>query len=157
MSERIQRMEAAMVASGLGAKDIPLDPLPETVDIQTDLSDRLSTLMGNASSGSIFIGIYGSGLWYSLLALTHIGSSSGFSIFSPQGIRWVTEKTGDVDFARVVQFSHQAIQKSISSTSVTSMWNPLQEKDRMPLPEIETGKLYIKCKCRQRMWCGIQY
>ncbi|KYK61473.1 binuclear Zn cluster-containing protein [Drechmeria coniospora] len=32
----------------------------------------------------------------------YIGSSSGFSIFSPRGIQWVNEKTGDDSFARMI-------------------------------------------------------
>lgn len=31
-----------------------------------------------------------------------IGSSSGFSIFSPRGIQWVNEKTGDASFLSMV-------------------------------------------------------
>lgn len=30
------------------------------------------------------------------------GSSSGFSIFSPRGIQWVNEKTGDDTFQRMI-------------------------------------------------------
>ncbi|KAI1813963.1 N-terminal binuclear Zn cluster-containing protein [Poronia punctata] len=32
----------------------------------------------------------------------YIGSSSGFSIFSPKGIQWVNEKTGDSSFERMI-------------------------------------------------------
>ncbi|KAF2020461.1 hypothetical protein BU24DRAFT_403570 [Aaosphaeria arxii CBS 175.79] len=32
----------------------------------------------------------------------YIGSSSGFSIFSPKGIQWVNEKTGDVSFQDMI-------------------------------------------------------
>ncbi|KAH6686368.1 fungal-specific transcription factor domain-containing protein [Plectosphaerella plurivora] len=32
----------------------------------------------------------------------YIGSSSGFSIFSPKGIQWVNEKTGDDSFQRMI-------------------------------------------------------
>ncbi|PKS10715.1 hypothetical protein jhhlp_002472 [Lomentospora prolificans] len=32
----------------------------------------------------------------------YIGSSSGFSIFSPKGIRWVNEKTGDESFQEMI-------------------------------------------------------
>ena len=33
----------------------------------------------------------------------YIGSSSGFSIFSPKGIQWVSEKVGDDSFQRVME------------------------------------------------------
>jgi hypothetical protein len=32
-----------------------------------------------------------------------LGSSSGFSIFSPKGIQWVNEKTGDSSFQEMIQ------------------------------------------------------
>lgn len=34
--------------------------------------------------------------------LTSLGSSSGFSIFSPKGIQWVNEKTGDDSFQKMI-------------------------------------------------------
>lgn len=39
--------------------------------------------------------------------LTRLGSSSGFSIFSPKGIQWVNEKTGDNSFQQMI--SHVSI------------------------------------------------
>ncbi len=33
----------------------------------------------------------------------YIGSSSGFSIFSPKGVQWVSEKTGDRSFEEMIQ------------------------------------------------------
>ncbi|KAI9703601.1 MAG: hypothetical protein M1836_007371 [Candelina mexicana] len=35
----------------------------------------------------------------------YIGSSSGFSIFSPKGIQWVNEKTGDASFQDMISFA----------------------------------------------------
>ncbi|KAI9717736.1 MAG: hypothetical protein M1812_004465 [Candelaria pacifica] len=35
----------------------------------------------------------------------YIGSSSGFSIFSPKGIQWVNEKTGDASFQDMIAFA----------------------------------------------------
>ena len=37
--------------------------------------------------------------------LISIGSSSGFSIFSPKGIQWVNEKTGDTSFQDMIAAS----------------------------------------------------
>jgi hypothetical protein len=34
------------------------------------------------------------------------GSSSGFSIFSPKGIQWVNEKTGDTSFQDMITHNH---------------------------------------------------
>ena len=36
------------------------------------------------------------------LLLTFLGSSSGFSIFSPKGIQWINEKTGDNSFQEMI-------------------------------------------------------
>ncbi|KAI5308252.1 hypothetical protein KEM55_006174, partial [Ascosphaera atra] len=36
----------------------------------------------------------------------YIGSSSGFSIFSPKGIQWVNEKTGDDSFQQMISSSY---------------------------------------------------
>ncbi|EED20142.1 fungal specific transcription factor, putative [Talaromyces stipitatus ATCC 10500] len=36
----------------------------------------------------------------------YIGSSSGFSIFSPRGIQWVNEKTGDTSFHDMIQAAY---------------------------------------------------
>ncbi|KAJ5095674.1 hypothetical protein NUU61_005030 [Penicillium alfredii] len=36
----------------------------------------------------------------------YIGSSSGFSIFSPKGIQWVNEKTGDTSFQDMISSSY---------------------------------------------------
>lgn len=39
------------------------------------------------------------------MILTLLGSSSGFSIFSPKGIQWVNEKTGDTSFQEMISSS----------------------------------------------------
>ncbi|KAI9824149.1 MAG: hypothetical protein M1826_007463 [Phylliscum demangeonii] len=49
------------------------------------LSDMMSTLVTNSSGET-----------------RYIGSSSGFSIFSPRGIQWVCEKTGDSSFQEMI-------------------------------------------------------
>lgn len=62
-------------------------PVPEA-DKQgevEELSDMLCSLVTNTRGESKFI-----------------GSSSGFSIFSPQGIAWVSEKTGDASFQEMI-------------------------------------------------------
>ncbi|KAL0631435.1 hypothetical protein Q9L58_009698 [Maublancomyces gigas] len=66
-----------------------------------------------------------------------IGSSSGFSIFSPKGIQWVNEKTGDKSF-------QQMIMEATSHDMKWSIWRqdvygPLFEqrgKNRLPSKEV---------------------
>ncbi|KAH6684318.1 fungal-specific transcription factor domain-containing protein [Halenospora varia] len=43
----------------------------------------------------------------------YIGSSSGFSIFSPKGIQWVNEKTGDSSFQEMISSSSVDENKSV--------------------------------------------
>lgn len=67
----------------------------------------------------------------------YLGSSSGFSIFSPKGIQWVNEKTGDKSF-------QQMIMEATSHDMKWSMWRqdvygPLFEqrgKNRLPSKEV---------------------
>lgn len=47
----------------------------------------------------------------------YIGSSSGFSIFSPKGIQWVNEKTGDTSF-------HNMIATASEDDNKWSHWRP---------------------------------
>ena len=65
------------------------------------LSDMMCSLVTNSCGETRFLGK----LW-SLVVLssyqTLVGSSSGFSIFSPKGIQWVNEKTGDDSFKAMI-------------------------------------------------------
>lgn len=47
----------------------------------------------------------------------YIGSSSGFSIFSPKGIQWVNEKTGDKSF-------HDMISSAAADDHKFAYWKP---------------------------------
>lgn len=83
------------------------------------------------------------------------GSSSGFSIFSPKGIQWVNEKTGDKSF-------QQMIMEATSHDMKWSIWRqdvygPLFEqrgKNRLPSKEVasilvqgETFRTYSSIFC----------
>lgn len=50
------------------------------------------------------VGFFAQLCWASLL--TSSGSSSGFSIFSPKGIQWVNEKTGDTSFQDMISSAY---------------------------------------------------
>lgn len=50
----------------------------------------------------------------------YIGSSSSFSIFSPKGIQWVNEKTGDDSFVRFLEHTAEGDQSQI----VLDKWKP---------------------------------
>ncbi|EWC44067.1 hypothetical protein DRE_01419 [Drechslerella stenobrocha 248] len=96
----------------------PSDDVVKDEDEPESLTDKMSSLVTNARGETRFI-----------------GSSSGFSIFSPKGIQWVNSKTGDKAFQRVLVKLIQADHKfehwrpdvwdAVFSTKVT---NPLPSK-----------------------------
>ena len=69
-----------------------------------ELSDMMCSLVTNNCGETRYIGT--SVLSYTTpMKLTSPGSSSGFSIFSPKGIQWVNEKTGDSSFQEMISSS----------------------------------------------------
>lgn len=67
------------------------------------LSDMMCSLVTNNSGETRYIGMTLLRCKPSLeTILTLLGSSSGFSIFSPKGIQWVNEKTGDTSFQEMI-------------------------------------------------------
>lgn len=67
------------------------------------LSAQMDSLVTNSSGETRFIGQIETGKCLAHIVLTLTGSSSGFSIFSPTGMQWVREKTGDDSFQTLVQ------------------------------------------------------
>ena len=65
------------------------------------LSDMMCSLVTNNCGETKYIGKRCHVLKRQYL-LTFLGSSSGFSIFSPKGIQWVNEKTGDSSFQEMI-------------------------------------------------------
>ena len=78
-----------------------VEPPKETGEPVEELSDMMCSLVTNNYGETRYIGrIIVSQATYDYLHA--IGSSSGFSIFSPKGIQWVNEKTGDSSFQDMV-------------------------------------------------------
>ncbi|KAI5804500.1 fungal-specific transcription factor domain-containing protein [Geopyxis carbonaria] len=75
-----------------------------------------------------------------------IGSSSGFSIFSPKGIQWVNEKTGDSSFQKMIQDATS----SKNGQRPFDMWKPdvfgeiFDQRGKNPLPPKETARLLVQ-------------
>ncbi|RPA99789.1 hypothetical protein L873DRAFT_1806323 [Choiromyces venosus 120613-1] len=73
-----------------------------------------------------------------------IGSSSGFSIFSPKGVQWVNEKTGDRSF------QHMIMEAAASSESKWGMWKPdifgplFDPRGKNPLPSRELATVLVQ-------------
>ena len=78
-----------------------VEPSKEKGEPVEELSDMMCSLVTNNCGETRYIGrALVRKLWISHLHVT--GSSSGFSIFSPKGIQWVNEKTGDSSFQDMI-------------------------------------------------------
>lgn len=66
------------------------------------LAEMMCSLVTNNCGETRYIGELSSERWCKDNRLTSTGSSSGFSIFSPKGIEWVNEKTGDHSFQEMI-------------------------------------------------------
>ena len=106
-----------------------------------DLTDKLSTLLVSEEGNSRFLG-------KSFLAKSHYspsnsltGASSGFSLFSPQGLQWISEKTGSNDLSESI--SRIASTKTPWPIGQTEIWYPMSPLDREPLPPKQLADLYV--------------
>lgn len=121
------------------------------------LSDQMCSLVTNNCGETRFIGstlemlpVF-TDIMSEISDLSILGSSSGFSIFSPKGIQWVNEKTGDKSF-------QQMIMEATSQDSKWSMWKqdifgPLfahRGENELPSKEVAfvlvSGEIF-SCQC----------
>lgn len=101
---------------------------PENEEEVEALSEMMCSLVTNTSGETRYIGESKSSTSYYLFcSLTDLGSSSGFSIFSPKGIQWVNERTGDSSF------QHMISQVSMDDHK-WSNWKPEVFADLFPRP-----------------------
>ena len=79
----------------------PGERTKEKEEAVEELSDMMCSLVTNNCGETRYIGEFCQ--WYIILLVSFdLGSSSGFSIFSPKGIQWVNEKTGDTSFQEMI-------------------------------------------------------
>ncbi|CAG9999694.1 unnamed protein product [Clonostachys byssicola] len=78
------------------------DPKAETEEQVESLSEMMCSLVTNNTGETRYIGLAFLVLVISTPAYLILGSSSGFSIFSPKGIEWVNSKTGDGSFQTMI-------------------------------------------------------
>ena len=84
----------------------PPTPRHETEEEVEDLSDMMCSLVTNSCGETRYLGTEIVEEDSNSTSLLHnLGSSSGFSIFSPKGIQWVSEKTGDQSFQEMLSTS----------------------------------------------------
>jgi len=75
----------AVISPESGPRAAPKDPFKRDVKEVDALADQMCSLITNNCGET-----------------RYIGSSSGFSIFSPKGIQWVNQKTGDASFQQMI-------------------------------------------------------
>ena len=82
-----------------------------------------------------------------MLVLTiHSGSASGFSLFSPHGVRWIAQKVGDKDeLAPLYRCLAKRDYKSWGHGNL-NLWAPKPRSEHSPLPTKEVALEYVNCK-----------
>ncbi|OBT66534.1 hypothetical protein VE03_03670 [Pseudogymnoascus sp. 23342-1-I1] len=122
IEDRMKRMESAMNASGIAIDGDPEAAIP-AVSAQSALEDKLSIFMISDDGAAGFV-----------------GPSSGFSLFSPQGLRWISEKTGNNDFEQVINEVSNTCEQP---TGDQATFRPLRENEREPLPPKDVANEYM--------------
>ncbi|OAF63243.2 hypothetical protein VC83_00234 [Pseudogymnoascus destructans] len=124
IEDRMKRMESAMNASGIAVDDGDPEAAIPAVSAQSALEDKLSIFMISDDGAAGFV-----------------GPSSGFSLFSPQGLRWISEKTGDDNFEQVIKAVSSSCEHRATSGQET--FRPLSESEREPLPPKDIANEYM--------------
>ncbi|KAF8851995.1 hypothetical protein BDZ45DRAFT_128055 [Acephala macrosclerotiorum] len=126
VEERLQRMERAMAKSGLELNGDTLRRTSDEINHQGGIQDKLSMLKISSKGRTAFV-----------------GSSSGFSIFSPQGLRWITETTGNTEFETAIN-KITCIPEAVGGIFDHSMWYTLADHEREPLPPLDFAQVLIQ-------------
>ncbi|KAG8525701.1 uncharacterized protein KY384_000461 [Bacidia gigantensis] len=125
MEERIARMEAIIMSSGLDRRY--REPTPDNADDE-ELADKFSSLVFDGSGKNA----------------RYISPASNYSLLSPPGIRWITQKVGSKDLETVMA------EPSLDDLATwrdfkAELYQPLPDKEREPLPNIDTAIEYVEC------------
>jgi hypothetical protein len=95
-----------------------------------NVADRLSTLLIDDEGSSIFL-----------------GSSSGFSLFSPQGLQWIANRTGTTELPRFIKTMIKRLKKTLRTTAgPQDPWSPMPRELHEPPPPKRIADQWIKCK-----------
>ncbi|PQE22827.1 fungal specific transcription factor domain protein [Rutstroemia sp. NJR-2017a BBW] len=126
LEDRLKRMESVITSSGLSLDSSGRERLSsDDIAGQAGMVDKFSSLNISATGDEEFV-----------------GASSGFSIFSPQGLRLITSITGNDEFAQFMVGSnyYSRVRLRISP----SLWYPISEQERRPLPSREVADPILK-------------
>ncbi|PMD31403.1 hypothetical protein L207DRAFT_640711 [Hyaloscypha variabilis F] len=132
MEDRIKRMESALNTSGLhGVAELVEGKEEEKsssdkIESQAELSNHLSNLVIDPTGSPNFIG------W-----------ASGFSLFSPQGVRWISDKLGNKEeAAKLVRMSKQN-SYGVWGRADADLWYPIPRSQHSPLPSKDLALQYV--------------
>ncbi|KFY26380.1 hypothetical protein V493_04121 [Pseudogymnoascus sp. VKM F-4281 (FW-2241)] len=125
IEDRMKRMESAMNASGIAIDGEPEAAIPavSAQSAQSALEDKLSIVMISDDGAAGFV-----------------GPSSGFSLFSPKGLRWISEKTGDNNFEQMIKGISTSCENQMGEQAT---FRPLRESEREPLPPKDLANEYM--------------
>ncbi|KAI9732967.1 MAG: hypothetical protein M1818_007400 [Claussenomyces sp. TS43310] len=132
MEDRIKRMESAITTSGLHGTTEPVEDKEEEksssekLESQAGLSNHLSNLVIDPNGSPSFIG------W-----------ASGFSLFSPQGLRWISEKVGDKDELAQLVRTVSKHKYGGWGRADADLWYPMPRSQHSPLPSKDLALQYV--------------
>ena len=146
MEHRIERIEEAFNASGL-MNSVQQDFVEDKS--QDDLVDKFATLVVNEKGESKYIGKLPSLIATAFFSAPSyhepVGSASPFSLLSPRGISWVSQKTGSRDLAKVIAEQAKWDWATWREFRIET-WQPIPEDEREPLPTRAIASKYVECK-----------
>ncbi|RFU31904.1 hypothetical protein B7463_g4414, partial [Scytalidium lignicola] len=123
VESRIKRLESVLTASGINSS--PGESPAAEPEAPYDLSDRLSTLVIDEKGASHFL-----------------GASSGFSLFSPQGLQWISDRTGSDELSRFITTLTKTGIRPLSH-GPSELWYTLSPSEREPLPSKHVAERLI--------------
>ena len=146
MEHRIERIEEVFSASEF-ANSIQQDSVEDKS--QDDLADNFATLVVNEKGDSKYIGMQPPLLMTAFVSVLsyhdQTGSASPFSLLSPRGVSWVSEKTGSQDLARVIAEQAKWDWATWREFRIKH-WQHKPEDEQEPLPTKLVASKYVDCK-----------
>jgi hypothetical protein len=74
-----------------------------------------------------------------------LGPASGFSLFSPRGLQWISSQIGSTELADFILSRARTYMLSWSEEMI-SMWRYLSPEPQAPLPPKASADIAVDCK-----------
>jgi hypothetical protein len=145
-------MESVITASGLDThwnRDTANEKFEPHPADPSKFTDRLSTLLINEQGNSRFLGDYVDSLLTMnnfLMSFLTSGASSGFSLFSPQGLQWMSERTGNDALPQFISGMTRTMRDPMPN-GTAELWHKISPSKLEPLPLKEIADVYVQCRC----------